>query len=491
MLGKDADLAALAKIIAPDKPSLGLCLAMAVTQAWKEAEGEAAIMAWFDGIGYRDYRLARRLYRLAGERIPDLLTANPYVLVPLLKWHDVERIAKAVGTDEASSSGIDRRRLVGAVDEVVKRLLATGATAILETDLETDLGRLLETTSPVVIGDAVSYGEQAGAVIRSGSMLRAPGAAVMEHALTARLTRLRSALARNDAKIVEDALNRHDGHGIAPHPQQIDAAHRVILSPLACLIGGAGTGKTFTCRMIVETWEALGGNVLLCALAGKAALRLSRSTVRLAKTLARTLAELAERERILEEASNPKALVKLETLARLDDRTLVVVDEASMVDLPTMHALVRRLPEGAQLLLVGDDAQLPPVGFGIVFHKLVKDAAITVELSHVHRQAASTGIPKVAAAIRSRRLPTLETYAGVGNGVVHRFCPQRGCKIPYAPLLESLVTPMAMRSSSPQPMGARLASMNSIASCNAIGLKGIGRRPCAAISVEFSPLAIL
>ena len=170
--------------------------------------------------------------------------------------------------------------------------------------------------------------------------------------------------------------------------------------------------------MICDAWERLGGKVLLCALAGKAALRLSRSTGRLARTLARTLAELDDRERRAEDADiEGKPDPKLSELASITERTLVLVDEASMVDLPGIYALLRRMPDGARLLMVGDEAQLPPVGFGLVFHRLVADPAMTIRLNHVHRHAAETGIPGAAALLRRREIPDFPRYRGAEDGV--------------------------------------------------------------------------
>ncbi|KQT13756.1 MULTISPECIES: AAA family ATPase [unclassified Bradyrhizobium] len=127
------------------------------------------------------------------------------------------------------------------------------------------------------------------------------------------------------------------GPGRVLQPEQNAAAVQIMSRPLACLVGGAGTGKTFTCKLICDLWTRFGGDVLLCALAGKAALRLSRSTGRLAKTLSRTLAKLAERDDLeatlvdenASEDEKQKAKLKLGGLSRIADSTLVVVDEAS------------------------------------------------------------------------------------------------------------------------------------------------------------------
>ena len=195
----------------------------------------------------------------------------------------------------------------------------------------------------------------------------------------------------------------------------------VLSCPLACLQGGAGVGKTHAVRAVCNVWEANGGTVLLTAIAGKAALRLSRATGRLARTLARTFGDLDRREAVEWDGDSQGVLFgdTVDKLAEITPNTLVVVDEAGMVDLGTMHGLLRRMPEGARLLMVGDERQLPPVGFGLIFHKLVRDEAITARLSHVHRQAQESDIPLVAADLRQRSVPVLAAFHGRRDGVSH------------------------------------------------------------------------
>jgi hypothetical protein len=80
------------------------------------------------------------------------------------------------------------------------------------------------------------------------------------------------------------------------------------------------------------------------------------------------------------------------------------------------------MPEGARLLLAGDAAQLPPIGFGLVYHALVSDPHITANLTVIHRQSPESGIPAVSAAIRLRRMPTFSEYRGVADGVSFVRC---------------------------------------------------------------------
>jgi exodeoxyribonuclease V alpha subunit len=90
-----------------------------------------------------------------------------------------------------------------------------------------------------------------------------------------------------------------------------------------------------------------------------------------------------------------------------------------MLDLPTMYRILRSLPDGCRLLLVGDPGQLPPIQFGLVLHALVERTEIpSVELTRVYRQTEATGIPAVAGAIRCGRLPSLpDTVDATSGGV--------------------------------------------------------------------------
>jgi exodeoxyribonuclease V alpha subunit len=93
---------------------------------------------------------------------------------------------------------------------------------------------------------------------------------------------------------------------------------------------------------------------------------------------------------------------------QLTDEPLVIIDESSMVDLPSLYRLLRAMPPGARLLLVGDPGQLPPVGFGLTFHLLAVDAAVPrAVLTQPLRQTDASGIPRVCSAIREGRLPDL------------------------------------------------------------------------------------
>jgi exodeoxyribonuclease V alpha subunit len=96
-----------------------------------------------------------------------------------------------------------------------------------------------------------------------------------------------------------------------------------------------------------------------------------------------------------------------------------------MVDLSTMYRILRRMRPGCKLLMVGDPGQLPPIGFGLVFHTLCETPSIPrVELTEIHRQAAETGIPQVSRSVRLGQVPELTGYKGRGVGVSFIDCPE-------------------------------------------------------------------
>ena len=153
---------------------------------------------------------------------------------------------------------------------------------------------------------------------------------------------------------------------------------------LVVITGGPGTGKTTTLRTIVATLEAQGRSYLLAAPTGRAAKRLKEATGRQARTL----------HRLLEYAGGEEGAPRFQRNERNPlDADVVIVDEASMIDLPLAMHLLRALPEKAKLVLVGDADQLPSVGPGNVLRDLLASPAVaSVRLTQVFRQAETSRI---------------------------------------------------------------------------------------------------
>jgi exodeoxyribonuclease V alpha subunit len=438
IISDESNIAEIASVIAPDRPNLGVRLAAAVVRSWQESAAESTLIDWLVQRGVEDVRLSRRIAKILGDSAIEMLATNPYILVPLVSsWKKVDEFARRIIRETgAKTTNADVRRLVGAVDSVVKETLADGSTVLSQQQLEARLAKRLGAPDDSgIVQAAIAAGERNVAILRGATGWRAPGAALLEENVAAKLSRMLELSYPCPVQVPSPEelgclLDSAATSTSALHTEQRFAVMKLMRHAVACLQGGAGTGKTYTMKALCDLYEHLGGRVLLGALAGKAAHRLSKSARRPALTLARIIAQLVEREKVesvlrnssMDATAATKCSERLKSLTKIDQKTLVVLDEASMVDLPTLHAILRYMPEGARLLLVGCAAQLPPIGFGLIFHLLVNDPEITARLTVIHRQTTQSGIPIVSAAICERRLPPLNEYTGIAEGVSFVHC---------------------------------------------------------------------
>ncbi len=412
----------VAAVLAPGRPLLARRLAALLIAQWREELApEHAALAWFDRQGIVDHPgLARRIVKVLGAGTRQTLEANPYVLAKTLPWHRMDQIGRRVLGASLGPEAIQRapQRLLGAVDSAVGEWLASGHTAVPKFRFEMLLRKRIGDDIHLLT-HAEHHGERHGRLLDAGDFWRFTGCAYLEREVFARL----GAMADQPGRIIVGDAGAEivvaEVEKLLPRPlsdEQAAAVRHALLNPFAVIAGGAGTGKTATMQALVLAWEALGGNVHLCALAGKAALRLSQATHRLGKTIHRTLAELAQRAEADADGRQPRA-----EWAAFTDATMVIVDEASMPDLGQWARLLKAMPPGCRLVMVGDTAQLPPIGFGLVFHLLARRPDTAV-LSRIFRQDSENGIPVVADAIRHRRQPVLDAFVGAADGVSHFAC---------------------------------------------------------------------
>ncbi|MFZ4451915.1 SF1B family DNA helicase RecD2 [Salibacterium aidingense] len=192
--------------------------------------------------------------------------------------------------------------------------------------------------------------------------------------------------------------------------QQKEAIRGALESPLMIMTGGPGTGKTTVIRAIVEMFSKLHDfsldpsrykkeepfPVLLAAPTGRAAKRVKESTGLAAYTIHKLLGYSGEGEEEAFEKDEEEPL----------EGKLLIVDEVSMVDMWLANQLFRSIPEGMQVILVGDEDQLPSVGPGQVLSDLMESAVVPVTaLSVVYRQAEGSSIIQLAHSIKQGSLP--------------------------------------------------------------------------------------
>lgn len=412
----------VANVVAPGRPRLARRIVAGLMAKWSDELGpEYETMAWFDQHGLVDQPgLSRRIVRVLGERTRETLETNPYVLAKTLPWLRMDEIGcRVLGMNLAPDAALrSQQRLLGAIDNAVSELMASGHTAIRKEDLH----RLMKSrigSDPHLISMAEDLAEKHSRFLDAGPLWRFVGCAFLERDVESHLDAM--AFEHGSIIVTPELADQVIAQimPLLPCPlstEQMAAVRHALLNPFAVITGGAGTGKTTMVQAIVLAWEELGGPVHLCALAGKAALRLSQATHRLARTIHRTLTELAARQAAIEDDKRSNADWSL-----FDDRTMVIVDEASMPDLGQWARLLKAMPAGCRLVMVGDTAQLPPIGFGLVFH-LVAQRPDTANLTHIFRQDDASGIPVVADAIRHRRPFNLKPFDGLKDGVSFLEC---------------------------------------------------------------------
>lgn len=188
---------------------------------------------------------------------------------------------------------------------------------------------------------------------------------------------------------------------------QANAIEQALNSAVMILTGGPGTGKTTVVRGVVEVYAKLHGlslnpkeyaqkeepfPIILCAPTGRAAKRLAESTELPAMTIHRLLGFTGQEK---EEETEREVTGKL-----------IIVDEMSMVDTWLAHQLLKALHEDVQVVFVGDQDQLPPVGPGQVLKDLLASKQLpTVELTDVYRQAEGSTIIELAHQIKKGTIP--------------------------------------------------------------------------------------
>jgi exodeoxyribonuclease V alpha subunit len=212
--------------------------------------------------------------------------------------------------------------------------------------------------------------------------------------IDSRLSRL-SDLARIDLSAALNTL----GSTVSNRPtarlsdQQRSAIVAAIQHKVTVLTGGPGTGKTTTMRALIELLEHYHKHCALASPTGRAAKRLSQATERPAKTIHRLL-EFAPAEGFKRNATNPL------------DVDLLIVDEASMIDLLLMNHLLKAVPLDAHLLLVGDVDQLPSVGAGDVLRDVIaSERAAVIRLDVIFRQALNSHIITNSHRINTGQMP--------------------------------------------------------------------------------------
>jgi exodeoxyribonuclease V alpha subunit len=388
-----------------------------IAEAWEEQKAIKEVMVFLAGVGVST-SLAVRIYKKYAAASISVVRDEPFRLASEvwgIGFKTADTIAKAVGIPHDSPE-----RIKAGLQYTLSQAADDGHCYLPEPNLIRDAGKILEVDKEL-IGPRLEELVAAEGAVREPVPASddAPGGTVPAVYLVP-FHRAERSLADGLLDLLNSCHERlpaftsvdwpkalgwlRSRAGLELAPEQQEAVKLALTQKVAVLTGGPGCGKSFTVRAIVTLAAAKRASVVLVAPTGRAAKRLAELTGHPAATVHRLL-ELQPGGDPKYDRDNPL------------DADLVVVDEASMMDVILANKLVKAIPEGAHLLLVGDMDQLPSVGAGEVLRDLLAAATVPrVRLTQIFRQAQQSGIVVNAHRINHGQPPHL-----TGFGDFHWF----------------------------------------------------------------------
>ncbi|MEU1226312.1 ATP-dependent RecD-like DNA helicase [Streptomyces sp. NPDC005828] len=373
-------------------PGLGPKRTKNITAAWEEQKAIKEVMVFLQGVGVST-SIAVRIYKKYGDASISVVRNQPYRLaadVWGIGFLTADKIAQAVGIPHDSPD-----RVKAGLQYALSQSSDQGHCFLPEERLISDAVKLLQVDTGLVIECLGELASDPEGVVRETvpGPEGAPVTAVYlipfhraELSLAGQLRRLLRAEDDRMPAFRDVAWDKAlawlaDRTGASLAPEQEEAVRLALTRKVAVLTGGPGCGKSFTVRSIVELARAKKAKVVLAAPTGRAAKRLAELTGAEASTVHRLL-ELKPGGDAAYDRDRPL------------DADLIVVDEASMLDLLLANKLVKAVAPGAHLLLVGDVDQLPSVGAGEVLGDLLAPGSPVpaVRLTRIFRQAKESGV---------------------------------------------------------------------------------------------------
>ncbi|MGE7389414.1 SF1B family DNA helicase RecD2 [Streptomyces sp. NPDC004126] len=375
-------------------PGLGPKRTKLIGAAWEEQKAIKEVMVFLQGVGVST-SIAVRIYKKYGDASISVVKNQPYRLaadVWGIGFLTADRIAQAVGIPHDSPE-----RVKAGLQYALSQSTDQGHCFLPEERLIADGVKLLQVDTGLVIECLAELAADPEGVVREPVPDPQGGPDPLTAVYLVPFHRAELSLVGQVRRLLNAEEDRMPGFqdvdwdkalgwlagrtGASLAPEQRDAVRLALTRRVAVLTGGPGCGKSFTVRSIVELARAKKAKVVLAAPTGRAAKRLSELTGAEASTVHRLL-ELKPGGDAAYDRDRPL------------DADLVVVDEASMLDLLLANKLVKAVAPGAHLLLVGDVDQLPSVGAGEVLRDLLAEGGPVpaVRLTRIFRQAQQSGV---------------------------------------------------------------------------------------------------
>ncbi len=383
-----------------DISGITLKKAATISQSFREQTELRGVMMFFkDYIGTGEIT---RVYRRLGASAVGIIRDNPYTLCSGefgIPFEKADKMAASLGF----SPDCDMRVLNGLLYTLEYNASVNGHTCLPKDKLVSAASAILGISSDAVSTkmeqfildkELFEYNDGESVSVMNLDVYLA------EEYIAARLKKMSQEIAHisniDIAALIQKVEQRH---GVKYAELQREAIFRSLNSGVTIITGGPGTGKTTVVKAIISIFRDLGIKTVLAAPTGRAAKRMSEATGEDSKTI----------HRLLEMEKKPESTARFNRNYKnpLDEKA-VIIDEASMIDLSLMNALVKALPRGARLVLIGDADQLPSVGAGNVLSDMISSSAIdTVRLTEIFRQSGESLIVTNAHKINKGEAPAL------------------------------------------------------------------------------------
>lgn len=344
------------------------------------------IVGFLDNFGISPAN-AKTIYKKLGPQTIDEIESNPYILIDLVKGVDFAKLDKY-----ALENGFEinnYKRIKCGIKYSLVKITYNGHCCTLEANLIKYVKELLKVEDDDIEHCLIDLNVKEEIVIEKRedeNWVYSKEIYDAEANIASKLILLDSA--QNIKRIAgfDTELEKIEKAGnINLSAKQKEAIQAINSNNVVIITGGPGTGKTTIIKNVIDIYKSHGKKVVLCAPTGRAAKRMTEMTGEEAKTLHRLL-EIGKIEK-----DNEFTIMNYEVAPI--DADVIIVDEASMVDIYLMNYLLNGIYQGTKLILVGDTDQLPSVGPGSVLKDIINSERIkTIFLDEIFRQAAQSKI---------------------------------------------------------------------------------------------------